>query len=112
MLIAIAIFGVAFAAFCVWFGVRIFNRRERWAKWTAVGLVALFVGYPLSIGPVVWLASRDYAPPWVCEKYALPLLGVFELAFPAIPEPLQEPLYYAITGYVHLWIPATVPPVQ
>ena len=25
---------VAFAAFCVWLGVRVVNRRERWAKWT------------------------------------------------------------------------------
>jgi hypothetical protein len=28
----LAVFCVAFAAFCVWLGVRIVNRRERWAK--------------------------------------------------------------------------------
>jgi hypothetical protein len=49
--------GVAFAALCVWLGVRIFNRRERWAKWTAVALAAV-VAYPLSIGPVCWASSR------------------------------------------------------
>jgi hypothetical protein len=27
---------IAFAAFCVWPGVRVYNRRESWAKWTAV----------------------------------------------------------------------------
>jgi hypothetical protein len=48
---------VAFAAFCAWLGVRIVNRRERWAKWTAVGLGVLLV-YPLSFGPACWISSR------------------------------------------------------
>src|SRR5579872_7207719 len=39
MAIALAIFEVAFAAFCIWLMVRIVNRRERWAKWTAMVLV-------------------------------------------------------------------------
>jgi hypothetical protein len=39
MAVALSIFGVAFAALCVWLTVRIINRRERWAKWTALGLV-------------------------------------------------------------------------
>jgi hypothetical protein len=34
MAAALSIFGVAFAAFCMWLAVRIVNRRERWAKWT------------------------------------------------------------------------------
>jgi hypothetical protein len=45
---------VAFAAFCVWLTVRIVNRRERWAKRTAVSLVVVLVGYPLSFGPAMW----------------------------------------------------------
>ena len=57
MAVAISIFGVAVAAFCLWLTVRIVNRRERWAKWMAV-IVAL-VGYPLSFGPVCWLAGRN-----------------------------------------------------
>jgi hypothetical protein len=48
---------VAFAAFCVWLTVRIVNRRERWAKWTAAGLIALIV-YALSVGPAIWLVDR------------------------------------------------------
>jgi hypothetical protein len=48
---------IAFAAFCVWLGVRAYNRRERWAKWTAVGLTVL-LAYPLSFGPVCWLSER------------------------------------------------------
>jgi len=36
---------VGFAACCLWLGVRIVNRRERWAKWTAVAM-ALVLCYP------------------------------------------------------------------
>ena len=49
---ALAILGIAFAATCIWLGVRIVNRRERWAKWTAAALVVVTAGYPLSWGPV------------------------------------------------------------
>ena len=33
------IVGFAIAAFCLWLGVRIFNRREKWAKRTAATMV-------------------------------------------------------------------------
>jgi hypothetical protein len=49
---------VALAAFSIWLTVRIVNRRERWAKWTAVGLVVVLLAYPLSFGPVCWLNSQ------------------------------------------------------
>jgi len=43
---------VSFAAFCIWLAIRIFNRRERWAKWmlaaAVVGVPALYV---FSSGP-------------------------------------------------------------
>lgn len=55
---ALPIFGVAFAAFCVWLAVRIVNRRERWAKWTlaaAIGIPALYIA---SFGPACWITSR------------------------------------------------------
>jgi hypothetical protein len=52
--------GIAFAASFVWLTVRIINRRERWAKRTAVALVVLLV-YPLSFGPACWwLASPEH----------------------------------------------------
>jgi hypothetical protein len=61
MSIVLPSLAVAFAALCVWLGVRVFNRRERWAKWTAaVALVVAFVVYPLSAGPFVWLYDRGY----------------------------------------------------
>ncbi|MBI3861951.1 MAG: hypothetical protein HY290_08640 [Planctomycetia bacterium] len=59
MTILLPTLAVAFAAFCVWLTVRIVNRRERWAKWTLVGLAAmLLVVYPLSFGPAVWYNGR------------------------------------------------------
>ena len=50
---------VAFGAMCVWLAVRVFNRSERWAKWTlaiAIGLPTLNV---LSFGPACWWLSRE-----------------------------------------------------
>lgn len=49
---------VAFAAFCIWLIVQIVNRRARWAKWTAVGLIAIPMLYGLSFGPACWISSR------------------------------------------------------
>jgi hypothetical protein len=49
-----SILGEAFTAFVVWLGVRIINRRERWAIWTAVALMA----YPLLLGPACWMSSH------------------------------------------------------
>jgi hypothetical protein len=44
--------------------VRIVNRRERWAKWTAVGLLVVLIGYPLSSGPARSLLMwKVYTPP-------------------------------------------------
>jgi hypothetical protein len=42
MAVALAVSGVVFAAFCVWLGVRVINRRERSQMWTLT--VALIVG--------------------------------------------------------------------
>jgi len=48
---------IAFGAFCVWLGVRIVNRRERWAKRVAVGMAAVLVLYVASFGPACWWLS-------------------------------------------------------
>src|SRR5579872_1609403 len=58
MALALSIFGVAFAAFCVWLTVRIVNRKERWAKWTLAAAVAVPALYILSFGPTCWVSSR------------------------------------------------------
>jgi|SRR5579872_1230600 len=91
MPLALSIFGVAFAAFCVWLTVRIVNRRERWAKRTAIALVVLLVAYPLSAGPVNFLyfygyvsknsiaAARDFYAPllWLDDHAPKPIRGIF-----------------------------------
>jgi hypothetical protein len=57
MAVALAIFGVAFAAFCVWLTVRIVNRQERWATWMLAAAIALPLLYLLSFGPVCWMTA-------------------------------------------------------
>ena len=70
--------GVAFAALCVWFGVRIINRRERWAKWALAVTLSLPVVYVFGFGPACWLASENKMSPAVgraaCRFYG-PLLS-------------------------------------
>jgi hypothetical protein len=39
MAILLSVLNLASAAFVIWLAVRIVNRRERWAVWTAVVLV-------------------------------------------------------------------------
>lgn len=51
MAIVLPALAVSFPAFCVWLAVRIFNRRERWTKWTAIALapVVLYAGAYLAM---------------------------------------------------------------
>ncbi len=48
--------GAAYAAACIWIGVRLFNRRERWTKWTAVAVAITPLLYVLSSGPLTIVA--------------------------------------------------------
>jgi hypothetical protein len=57
MSILLPALGVAFAAFCVWLSVRIFNRRERWAKWAGRLFAGLSILYVVSFGPASWFVS-------------------------------------------------------
>jgi hypothetical protein len=99
MLIVLSVIGVAFAAFCVWLTVRIVNRRERWAKWTAGGLaVCLPVLYVLGIGPAIWLYQRKLMPDSVAteiEQFYLPLAWLRAIG----PEPISD----AFDWYTELW---------
>ena len=73
-----AIFGVAFVAFCVWIGVRIVNRLERWAKWTAIGIAVMLV-YPLSYAPSSWLLGKGFLS-WGQFKFAYrPILELADM---------------------------------
>ncbi len=59
VLVAWGVVGTAYAAACVWLGVRFFNRRERWAKWMVVALAVTPVLYVLSSGPMAMIAFRS-----------------------------------------------------
>ncbi|MBI3865464.1 MAG: hypothetical protein HY290_26615 [Planctomycetia bacterium] len=61
MMIVVSTLAVAFAAFCVWLTVRIVNRKERWAKRTAAGVLGVPVLYVLSFGPLCWVTSQSYS---------------------------------------------------
>lgn len=54
MIIVLPALAVAYAAVCVWLAVRIINRREKWASWTAVALlvVSIFLAY------AIWWLTR------------------------------------------------------
>lgn len=54
--VAWGIIGAAYTALWVWLAVRLFNRRERWTKWTAAALALAPVLYVLSSGPLTTIA--------------------------------------------------------
>jgi hypothetical protein len=64
MAVAFIIVWVSLAAICLWLAIRVFNRRERWAKWI-LGFVVALIAYPLSLGPVAFLDNRDFLPNWL-----------------------------------------------
>jgi hypothetical protein len=77
MNIVLLALSVAVAAFCVWLGVRIYNRRERWAKRMAVGLaICLPAFYVLSFGPACWLISYNKLPMLETARVYHPLVRV------------------------------------
>jgi hypothetical protein len=73
---------ISIAAFCIWLTVRFVNRRERWAKRTAVATFVVLVVYPLSIGPAGWLNTRVFGPGGrfndACLVIYAPLLILYE----------------------------------
>jgi len=59
--IVLSMFGIAFGAFCVWLTVRIFNRREKWAKWAlAAALVTTPILYVATFG--LWCRANRGGP--------------------------------------------------
>ena len=94
--------GVASAAICVWLGMRIVNRRERWAKRMAVALAALLLEYPLSIGPahcLVWNANTAWLRKTADVVYS-PLACACDQS---------ETATRAIFWYDNLWLDYRVP---
>jgi hypothetical protein len=92
------IFGVVFAAICVWLAVRIVRRKERWVKWTAgIGTAVLFA-YPLSFGPMCWLVNQQWCPTWIISANIV-------IYFPILLLDLLGPqqIHDKIAWYTQLW---------
>jgi len=92
--------GVVCATFSVWLTVRIVNRRERWAKRTAVALIVLLVVYPLSLGPLVGATTHGLIPTdthnWIAGHIYAPVL----LTMRDGPQFIKAPIKW----YIKLWI--------
>ena len=104
---AIPVLGVAFAAFCVWLGVRVYNRQERWAKWVlATALIGVPVLYVVSYGVVCRVTSQQTGE-WLAKNVAAPPNGVVT----AIYWPLGAAaannalLRRTLHRYLRLWVP-------
>jgi hypothetical protein len=90
---------VAFAAFCVWLPVRVFNRRERWAKQTLAAVVMLPLLYVVSFGPACWLVGIVGLPRLGTARFYRPLVRVVN----AESRPLSAILgWYAGLGDVEI----------
>jgi hypothetical protein len=87
--------GAAFAGFCVWLAVRVYNRGERWAKWTAVAVVIVML-YPMSVGPVLWMDLHGVTPAW---SHDIPLYQPVQWLRENGPEPIRD----AINRYLDIW---------
>jgi hypothetical protein len=60
MRIVVGTLAVMFVASCVCLGVRVLNRRERWAKRMLATVVGLPMLYALSFGPACWLTDWGF----------------------------------------------------
>jgi hypothetical protein len=72
MSIVVPTLAVAFAAVCVWLGVRVYNRRERWAKWTLGAVVGLPILYALSFGLACRVASCRFDADRGAHQWRIP----------------------------------------
>jgi hypothetical protein len=109
MALDLLIFGVAFAAFCVWLTIRAINRPERWAKWTLAMAIMVPVLYVLSIGPAAWwIAEPDNTrplakgiPPRRLPQFYMPV-GLISDKIPTVEYHLR---WYVTLGTPYVVIP-------
>lgn len=104
MTILVQTLAAAFAAFCVWLTVRIVNRRERWAKRTAIAMILVLAAYPISIGPVIWFSHNGWFPNWAARPLAY-------LYFPLDYLETVPPLGQILEWYMEAWTPIRPEPV-
>src|SRR5579862_4273800 len=88
MALTLSIFGVAFAAFCIWLTVRIIKRRERWAKWTMAIVAGLPVLYVLNFGPATWIWDHG----WITFRSIRVAYQPISSRLPDSPKPISQTL--------------------
>ena len=98
---ALAIFGITYAAFCVWLAVRIVNRRERWAKRALAAVGGAPVLYFASFGPACWLCEHGIVGQKAAWLAYRPLMRLYyhSVYSPHVPLSLST----AIAGYARIW---------
>jgi hypothetical protein len=97
MSIVLSTLAIVFAALCVWLGVRIYNRRERWAKWTLAVIVGVPALYVLSFGPACWTCANPRGQTrWVSSVY-IPLGWIILHSLPLASD--------VLSGYARLGMP-------
>jgi hypothetical protein len=88
VLIVMGVPGIAFAAFCLWLGVRVINRRERWAKWTAA--VTVLLARPFIYCPVARLEDQGRIAPRVVSVDYESLIWILRITLEAIAGPFRS----------------------
>ena len=86
---------VAFAALGIWLTARIVNRRERWAKRTALALACLPIVYMLSFGPACWIAATPRVAgntdePRIGMRFYFPIGALIHYSRSENSKPLQR----------------------
>lgn len=111
MTLLLALLAASFTALCVWLGVRLVNRREKWVKWTLAGLAGgVPVLYFASFGPACWIESRrDYENEGAFDDVDfLPFYRPVEFIWEHAPEPIANVINrycYAFAAPDWQWIP-------
>src|SRR5262245_14362028 len=74
------------------------HQKRRRKFWIAVVVVAVLLGYPLSMGPAAWLVWQDWTPEWSDRAYRGLYFPILHLARVG-----PKPVYNVLDWYVGLW---------
>lgn len=90
------VFITATVALYIYLGVRVINRRERWAKRTLAAMIGVPVLYIASFGPVCWLGHRGFLSGGMIEVAYRPIAIVLRSGPPPVRKALRW--YAGFTG--------------
>jgi hypothetical protein len=110
MSIVLPVLGIVYAGIGIWLGVRIFNRRELWSKWTLTAVVGLPVLYVASFGPACWIARSEQFPALgmefkVASRIYWPFGAILKDGTPTVASVVA---WYATLGAAQFLVPTGV----